>query len=82
MVGGELYSILFEGFRTLFLIVVPMTVAVTLAGTLAGLLQTSTSIADVAIGYAFRLAAASIVLYLFFPAYSRSVMKLAELAFK
>ena len=82
MIGGELYSVMLEGFRALFLIVVPVTVAVTLAGALAGLMQASTSIADVAIGYALRLGAAAIVFYLFFPAFSRSVLKLAELAFK
>ena len=82
MIGGEIYSVMIEGVRALFLIVVPITVAITLAGALAGVLQASTRITDVAIGYAMRLAAAAIVLYLFFPAFSRSVMNLAELAFQ
>lgn len=82
MVGGELYTVLLEGFRALFLIVVPITVTVAIAGSLAGILQTATSITDVAIGYAFRLLVFALVVYLFLPAFSSSLIRLAELAFR
>ena len=82
MLHGELYTVLLEGLRALFLIVVPLTVAVALAGGLAGAVQTSTAITDVAIGYAMRLLAAMIVIYLFYPAFSRTIVGLAERAFR
>ena len=82
MIGGDLYTVLLEALRALFLIVVPMTVSVTVAGALAGIFQTSTAITDAAIGYALRLVAACAVLYFFFPAFSRAVIDLTELAFQ
>jgi type III secretory pathway component EscS len=57
MFGGDIYAALVEGLRALFLIVVPVTIAVMLAGALAGVLQTSTAVVDTAIGYAARLLA-------------------------
>lgn len=82
MPHGEIYSVLLEGLRALFLIVVPLTVAITVAGALAGAAQASTSIVDVAIGYAARLLATAVILYLFFPVFSRSVIALAQQAFQ
>lgn len=82
MLHGELYTVLLEGLRALFLIVVPLTVAIALAGGLAGAVQTSTAITDVAIGYAMRLVAAVTVIYFFYPAFSRTIVALAERAFR
>lgn len=81
MFGGEVYAALVEGFRALFLIVVPVTIAVMVAGALAGVLQTSTAVVDTAIGYAARLLAGVIAIYIFFPAFSRALMALAERVF-
>ena len=82
MIPADVYAVLVEGLRALFLIVLPLTVAVGIAGGLAGAVQTSTAISDVAIGYALRLLAAAVVLYMFFPLMTRSVVELAERAFR
>jgi len=79
MAGLE--DVLLQGWRTLFLVGVPVLVAVTLAGVIVGAVQASMAIEDPAPGYAVRLLALLVVLYLMGAGFVQGVLALARLAF-
>ena len=82
MMADGTYEIVLEGIRALFLIGIPVLLAVSLVGTIVAALQAATTITEPAIGYAARVAALVVLLYFLFPAFSRICTKLALLAFQ
>ncbi len=82
MMADGLYEVLMEGVKALFLIGVPVVLAISIVGTIVAALQAATTITEPAIGYAARLAALIALLYFLFPAFSRTCTKLALLAFQ
>ena len=76
------YDLVYAALRTLFLSALPVVVAVSLAGTLAAALQSATAIHDPALGYAARLLALLVVLYLVLPSSIDALVSLAQLAFR
>jgi len=75
------YDIVYLGLQALFLLAVPVVVAVSLAGTIAAVLQSATSIQDPALGYTARLLALLLVLYLVLPSTVDIIISLARTAF-
>ena len=67
------------GVRVLFLLAVPVVMAVAVAGTIISALQSATTIKDPAGAYAMRLIALVITIYLMYPAFSRSLADLVRL---
>ncbi|MBN8548289.1 MAG: flagellar biosynthetic protein FliQ [Deltaproteobacteria bacterium] len=82
MNAGIEYDVLVAGIRALLLIGLPLIAGITLIGVIVGSLQAATTIQEPALGYAARIAALLIVLYLLFPAFARTCTNLAELAFR
>lgn len=82
MTGGEHMDVLVHGVRALLYIGVPVVVIVSLVGTIVSALQAATTIQEPALGYAARLVALVGLLYLLFPAFARTCIDLAELAFR
>ncbi|NLF25382.1 MAG: hypothetical protein GX589_06955 [Deltaproteobacteria bacterium] len=76
------YDLVYAALRTLFLSALPVIVAVSLAGTLIAALQSATAINDPAVGYAARLLALLVALYLAVPPSVDAIVSLAQLAFR
>lgn len=82
MVEPTLERVLSESVRVLFLGGLPLLIAITLGGFLGGILQAITSIREPVIGFACKIAGATIALYLFLPSLARSMTNLAELVYR
>lgn len=82
MLASPEYTILVEGLRTLFLLAVPILVVVSLAGTIISIFQSATNMPEPALGYAARILALVAVLYFMLPSFSRSLIELAQLAWR
>jgi type III secretory pathway component EscS len=82
VISGFEYDVLIAGLRALFYIGVPIILAVSLIGTIVGSFQAATTIQEPALGYAARILALIVVLYVLFPAFARTCTNLAELAFR
>lgn len=80
--NGQEYEVLIQGVRALFYIGVPVVIATSVLGTLAATFQAATTIHEATLSYAARLLALAIVLYLLFPAFARTCVNLAELAYR
>lgn len=76
------YDVLMAGIRALLYIGLPILIGITLVGTIISSLQAATTIQEPAIGYAARIVALVVLLYLLFPAFARTCTNLAELAFR
>jgi type III secretory pathway component EscS len=81
MISGAEYDVIVQGIRALFFITVPILLAVSIIGTVVASIQAATTIQEPALGYTARVCALAVVLYLLFPAFARTCMNLAELAF-
>ena len=68
--------------RTLFLVCIPLALALGLVGTLASALQGATNIQEGVVGYATKLLALFVLLYLYSPAISGYLTSLTALAFR
>lgn len=82
MSGDIFTAVLVEGLKVLFLLGLPILIAVSLGGILVAALQGATAIHDSASAYAVRILALVAVLYLMFPLYSRSLVSLATMVFR
>lgn len=78
----NLYTVLMEAVRLLFIAIIPVLIAISLAGLLVGTMQAATTIYDVALGYTVRVVAVILVIYIFFPSISQSMVALTELALR
>jgi len=76
------YEIISQTLEVLFLCALPVVAALTVSSLLVSALQTAMSVHEPAAGYAVRLVALVISLYYTLPAISRSLVTLAETAFK
>ena len=65
--------------RVLFLLAVPVVVAVAVAGTLISALQSATTMKDPASAYAVRLLALVATLYFLYPGFARSLTELVAI---
>jgi type III secretory pathway component EscS len=82
MIDAQIYDLLIEALRCLFLYAVPAVAAVAVAGSLVAVLQSATSIKEPALNYGARLLALVLVLYLMLAAASQNLLSLTELAFR
>jgi type III secretory pathway component EscS len=80
MVELAYYEAFILGVRVLFLLAVPLVVAVAIAGTVISALQSATTIKDPAGAYAVRLVALVVTIYLMYPAFARSLADLVRLS--
>ena len=78
---AQQYDLLVEALRVLFVVCLPVIVALALAGTLVSALQGVTGLNDSASAYALRLIVLVMVLYFFFSSMSESIVNLARMAF-
>lgn len=69
-----------EAVRVLFLLSLPLLVAVTLGGVLVGALQSATSVREPALGYAVRAIVTVLILYLLAAQIGPLMLNLAHLA--
>lgn len=74
--SGPVYDILLQSMRVLFLVGIPIVVALSVASIIAGALQAATSIHDAVLGYAARLVVLLAVGYAIFPLMWRSISEL------
>ena len=79
---GPEYDVVLLGLRTLFVLGVPVVLALAVAGTIIGALQSATAIQEPALGYAVRLLALVCLLYVLLPTAIPTLIALAELAFR
>ena len=79
---NELYDIVREGLRVLFLLGLPILLGVGTASILVGVLQAATTIKDSAISYAAKICAFFAMLYLLAGEIERSFTELALQAFR
>ena len=73
MIGAETTELIWQAVRILALIAFPMVAAVSVAGLLVGAFQAITSIQDPASGFAVRLAALFVVIYLLWPTWNSMI---------
>ncbi len=71
-----------EALKLIFLLAFPMLVALLVVGLVSGALQSATLIHDPVIGYAARLAALVVTLYLALPTFARSLYDLCMLVYQ
>jgi len=81
MYGAE-YDVIVQGLRVLFLVGFPVVIVLSIAGTVISALQAATTIRDPALGYAVRLIALVLVLYMILPSSLQALSSLAEMAFR
>lgn len=74
--SGPLYDLLLQSMRVLFLVGVPIVLALSVASIIVGALQAATSIHDAVLGYAARLAVLFALGYALFPLMWRSISEL------
>ena len=80
--GTEVASQVLEaGLRTLFVLGLPMVIAVAIAGGLFAIVQAATTVRDDAISYAVRLISLVVVLAMLYPVFRDAFLDLAVLAF-
>ena len=77
-----LYDAIVEGLRILFLLAVPVVVALSLTGTVVSALQAVTSINEPALGYGLKLLALVVVLYVMLPSVTQSLVSFSQLVFR
>ena len=82
MNGKILDDVLWHGARTLFLVVTPFVAGISLAALLTAVLQAATSVQEPATLYAIKVVTLVVLLYFFLPVASRSLVTLAEIAFR
>jgi len=78
----NLYDLISEGLRALVLIGAPIFLASSLAGLVMGVFQSTTTIREPVLGYAARLLAVGVVLYLMLPGFIATVLRLSEMGSK
>lgn len=82
MLSPEIQTLLFEALRTLYMILLPLVVAISLSGALISFLQSASTVQEQALSYAVRLLAFVLMLYLLLPMFSESLTLLARRAFQ
>ncbi len=75
-------EILNSAIRTLLVLVLPVAGAATLTGVIVGVLMSATAIQDGVVAYACKLCAICAVLYLLFPLYRDTVLRLFQIAYQ
>ena len=75
------YEVTIEALRVLFLLGVPIVLAMAVLGTVAAALQTATTLHDAALTYAIRLITLAVLIYLLLPFAVTSLVNLTNLAF-
>ena len=75
------YEITVEALRVLFLLGLPLVLAMALIGTIGAALQTATAIHDSALTYAIRLITLVVLIYLLLPTAVQSLLNLTKMAF-
>ncbi len=75
------YDVILEAMKALFLMCLPIVLALALAGTLVSAFQSVTGLTDPASAYAVRLITLVLVLYFFFSAMSQTILNLAGMVF-
>lgn len=76
------YDLVIQGARALYLLITPFVIALTVAGILTSVLQAALTIQEGSLNYAVRLITLVVLLYVFLPTASQTLIGLAELAFR
>ena len=74
------HEIVVEAMRAIFLLGLPVVLALALVGTVSAALQTATALQDSALSYAVRVLTVIVVLYLMAPLAAQQLTKLAVMA--
>lgn len=75
-----IYEVISQGLRVLFILGLPVVAVVSVVATIVAVFQAATTLHELTLAYAAKLVALVVVLYMLFPLYSRSLLRLAELA--
>lgn len=79
MSNVTLYQVMLEALRTLFLMGVPVVIALSIAGTILGALQSATSVHEPALAYGAKLLTLVVLLYFFLPHVAESLLSLMRM---
>lgn len=81
MLPNPIYDLTIEAMRVLFILSVPILVAVMVAGAVGGAIQGVTNIPEPAISYSLKLLALVVSVYLFYSDGVDAVLKLVQMGF-
>jgi|GEM_PF-1740296 len=82
MTGVPIHDVLGEALRALFIIGLPVVVISAVAGTVTAAFQSVTTAHEASVGYAAKLIAVLVVLYLFAGDIVTAMTRLAQMAFQ
>ena len=82
MLNAELYDLINQGVRALFLGILPVVVLGLVVGLISAAFQSVSSIHEVALSYGLKLIAVSVALYLILPSMAQSLLGLLEMALR
>ncbi|RMG42584.1 MAG: flagellar biosynthetic protein FliQ [Candidatus Dadabacteria bacterium] len=80
MLDNQIYDISIEALRTLYLVGIPILLAITVASLLVSFLQAATTVRDTAISYSVRVLAFVVLMYVMFRAFSGALVSLMQRA--
>lgn len=82
MLDPEIQELLLYALRIVFLLALPVVIVLSIAGTLVAAFQAATTLRESTVSYAIKLFALLALLYFTYPAFSRSLLSLAEMSWK